>query len=124
MVAPTKRPAALRLINGRSPGRDSGGRVVEPPPTFIREAPEPPEWLIGEALAEWQRIVPGLESLDLLKPEDRAALAVLCETWARWVEAVALYRAEGMVLTNPDSGRRHVHPAVSIANTAAQQLLR
>ena len=29
-----------------------------------------------------------------------------------------------MVLTNPDSGRRHVHPAASIANAAAQQLLR
>ena len=71
MAARAKRPAALRLINGRSPGRDSGGRVVEPPPTFIPEAPEPPEWLIGEALAEWRRIVPGLESLDLLKRRGR-----------------------------------------------------
>lgn len=121
---PAPRPAALKLLNGTGPGRDSGGRVVEPPPNFHREAPQPPSWLSREARAEWRRVVPGLERLDIVKSEDRAALTVYCETWARYVEAVRMYRAEGMVVTNPDSGRRHAHPAVSIANAAAAQFLR
>jgi P27 family predicted phage terminase small subunit len=66
--------------------------------------------------------VPGLEALDLLKPEDRAALVVWCETWSRFVDAVKVYRTEGITLVNPDSGRAHQHPAVSIATAAAAQL--
>jgi P27 family predicted phage terminase small subunit len=122
MAAPTRRPAGLRLLNGRGEGRDSGGRVVTPPPPFKRHAAAPPTWLCREAAAEWRRVVPGLERLEVLKPEDRAALTVYCETWARFVAAVRQYRAEGMVVTNPDSGRQHQHPAVSIATAAASQL--
>lgn len=123
-MPPARKPAKLLLLNGRSEGRDSGGRVVEQPPNFVREAPAPPSWLSREARAEWRRVVPGLEALDILKPQDRAALSVYCETWATYVAAVRQYRAEGFVLTNPDSGRVHTHPAVSIANTAARQFLR
>ena len=68
------------------------------------------------------RVVPGLEALDILKPEDRAALTVFCETWSRFVAAVKLYRAEGIVLVNPDSGRAHKHPAVGVAEVASAQL--
>jgi P27 family predicted phage terminase small subunit len=85
-------------------------------------SPEPPDWLSSEALAEWERVVPGLECLDLVKPEDRAALALYCETWARYVDAVRQYRAEGATLINPDSGRAHKNPAVGVAEVAAAQL--
>jgi P27 family predicted phage terminase small subunit len=112
----------LLLLNGRSDGRDSGGRVVPTPPNFKRSAPNPPTWLSREARAEWRRIVPGLEALDLIKAEDRAALVVWCETWSRFVLAVKTYRAEGITLVNPESGRAHRHPAVGIAETAAAQL--
>ncbi|ORV91192.1 hypothetical protein AWC11_11340 [Mycobacterium interjectum] len=119
---PKPQPPALLLLHGRGEGQDSGGRPVPLPPPFKRQAPRPPTWLSPEAKAEWKRIVPGLERLDLIKPEDRATLAAYCECWARYKQAVQLYRAEGMVLTNPDSGRKHQHPAVQIANTAAAQL--
>jgi P27 family predicted phage terminase small subunit len=66
--------------------------------------------------------VPGLEAPDLLKPEDRAMLTVFCETWSRFVAAVRQYRAEGMLVTNPDSENLCRHPAVGIAETAAAQL--
>lgn len=115
-------PAALKLLKGRSEGRDSGGRVVPQPPKFIREAPEPPEGLSNEARAEWDRVVPALEELDLLKSVDRAMLTVWCETWARYVAAVKVYLAEGVVLVNPDSGRAHKHPAVGVAEVAGAQL--
>jgi P27 family predicted phage terminase small subunit len=115
-------PTALKLLNGRSEGRDSGGRIVPPVPKFARQAPEPPEWLSGEARAEWDRVVPGLERLDLLKVEDRAVLVAYCETWSRFVAAVSMYRSEGETIVNPDSGNMRRHPAVGIASEAAAQL--
>jgi phage terminase small subunit len=70
MATPTPRPAKLKLLNGVSPGRDSGGRLVKPPPNFARGCPEPPADLGAEALAEWERITSGLDRLNLLKSED------------------------------------------------------
>ncbi|MCV7222964.1 phage terminase small subunit P27 family [Mycolicibacterium elephantis] len=120
---PAARPAKLLLLNGRSEGRDSGGRPVAPPPPFRREAPNPPTWLSREAKAEWRRVVPGLERLDVIKPEDRATLTAYCEAWSRFVEATLQYRREGAVLVNEDSGRRYQHPALRIAHDAARQML-
>lgn len=117
-------PTAMKLLRGGSPGRDSGGRKVPLPPKFVRATPDAPEWLDDEGRAEWARVAPGLERLALLKPEDRAALAVYCETWSRYVKAVQQCRAEGLVLTNPASGRAHANPAAAIAQTAAAQMLR
>jgi hypothetical protein len=51
-------PANVKLLNGVSPGRDSGGRLVKPTPNFERGCPEPPVDLGAEALAEWERITP------------------------------------------------------------------
>ena len=79
----TAAPTTLKLLKGRGEGRDSGGCPVTHTPKFVREAPHPPEWLDAEARAEWDRVTPGLEALDMLKPEDRAALAAFCETWSR-----------------------------------------
>lgn len=121
---PARQPAALLLLNGTGGGRDSGGRVVEPPPNFVRQAPNPPTWLSREAAAEWRRVVPGLERLDILKPQDRATLTAYCELWSTFAAATRQYRAEGMTLVNPDSGRTYVHPCVQIANNAARQFLR
>ncbi|MBY0442055.1 MAG: phage terminase small subunit P27 family [Mycobacteriaceae bacterium] len=118
----TSKPPSLKILTGRGRGKDSAGRPIPVPPKFLREAPQPPEWLAGEALAEWERIAPGLEQLDLLKTADRAMLAVYCETWARFVDAVAEYKRHGLALTNPDSGRVGKNPVVAIAEVAASQL--
>lgn len=119
---PQPKPPALKLLNGRGNGKDSAGRPVPAVPKFERQAPEPPEWLVGEALEEWHRVAPALETLDLLKAADRATLAAYCETWSRYVSAVRQYREEGITLINPDSGRVGKHPAVSVAEAAATQL--
>lgn len=116
------RPAGLKIVEGRSEGRDSGGRRIPSPHKFIRAAPEPPDWLDCEAKAAWDRIVPGLERLDLIKPQDHDTLVAYCLTWSRLVHAYTRYRSEGLTLTNPGSGREHKHPAVSVAEVAAQQL--
>ncbi len=129
MAAPSPRPAALRLLTGRSEGRDSGGRPVTAPPAFRRIPPRPPTWLSREAKAEWKRVAPGLVRLDLLKEEDRAALTAYCETWATYVEALRDMRKNGLTVQN--TARRKdgtestwitKNPAVAVAETAAKQL--
>jgi P27 family predicted phage terminase small subunit len=125
----TPQPAALKLIKGRTEGRDSGGRVVTPGPDFRRIAPAAPDWLSPEAAAEWARVVPGLQRLDLLKEEDRAVLAAYCETWSTFVTATRMVTLEGItseITTTSASGaettRVVAHPAVAIARNAGREL--
>ena len=125
----TPQPVALKLLKGRTEGRDSGGRAVAPAPAFRRIAPKPPTWLSREAAAEWRRVVPGLQRLDLLKEEDRAMLSTYCETWAMFVDATRTVHREGMtceVVTvrkdGSESRRTVTHPAVGIARAAGREL--
>ena len=114
-------PAGLKILAGTSPGRDSGGRPVAKPPAFERYAPDPPPWLEGEALAEWRRVAPTLEALDLIKPEDAAMLAAYCLTWQTVADMSAIIRAEGFTTANP-SGRMVAHPAAVIRAAAIRDL--
>ncbi|MFF3671701.1 phage terminase small subunit P27 family [Microtetraspora malaysiensis] len=116
----TPQPVTLKLLNGTSEGRDSGGRKVAPPPAFRRLPPKPPTWLTREARAEWKRVVSELTRLDLLKESDRATLAVYCETWARFVEATRTIQREGMTIEAKQG--LLAHPAVAIARAAGREL--
>ena len=120
MAAPKPRPATLKLLTGRSPGRDSGGRPVKEPPAFVRTAPAPPEWLSREAKAEWRRVVPELERLKLLKKPSRSSLATYCESWATFVSATRRVQKEGLTIQAKQG--LLPHPAVGIARTAGREL--
>ncbi|MEU1506442.1 phage terminase small subunit P27 family [Kitasatospora sp. NPDC005748] len=113
-------PAALKLLKGSTEGRDSGGREVNTGPAFRRIAPNPPTWLSAEAAAEWKRVVPGLQRLDILKPEDRAVLAAYCETWATFVDAIRQQHRDGLTIEAKQGTL--AHPAVGIARAAAREL--
>src|SRR5690242_20048007 len=80
-------PAKLRLLTGKSAGHDIAGRPVAPPPPFKRIPPEPPDYLDDIARAEWERVVPELARLELLKPVDGSALAAYCEMVSVFVRA-------------------------------------
>ena len=56
--------------------------------------------------------MPGLERLDLLKPEDRAMLVVFCTTWSRYVDAGRAYAPTVLTMTNLDSSHTSAHPCV------------
>jgi P27 family predicted phage terminase small subunit len=105
---------------GDRPGRDAGGRKVEPAPPYVRSAPEPPEWLPAEALAEWRRVVPEMQRLRMLKKADRAALTAYVCTWDRLVQAQAMVNTEGVLAINSQGRVRH--PAVAIVEAAAKEL--
>jgi len=113
-------PPALKLLKGVGPGRDSGGRKVKATPAFRRVAPNPPTWLSREAKAEWKRVVPELLRLDIVKAEDRAALAAYCETWATFVEATRRVQNEGLTI-KANQGML-AHPAVGIARNTGKEL--
>ncbi|MFJ1581772.1 phage terminase small subunit P27 family [Streptomyces sp. NPDC088197] len=116
----TAQPAALKLIKGRAPGKDSAGRPVNSGPAFKRLPPDAPEWLTPEARAEWDRVLPGLARLDLLKPEDAAALAAYCEAWATFREATETVQRDGLTIEAKQGTLPH--PAVGIARAAGREL--
>lgn len=120
MASPKPRPVALKLLEGRGEGRDSGGRKVAPAPAFKRVTPKPPEWLGVEAAAEWNRVAPELARLDLLKEGDRAAFTAYCLAWERLVEAQRVIAEEG-VLGHNSQGRVR-HPAVAVVEAASKEL--
>lgn len=95
-------PAPLKLLEGRSPGRDSGGRPVKTPPSFRRIPPKKPADLSPYAVEMWDMIVAELPRVGLLKELDGFALRIGCETYARWREAVDMRISYGSA--NPDLG--------------------
>ena len=128
-MARTAQPAPLQLLKGRGNGTDSGGRKVKAPPPFRRVAPKPPTWLSPEAAAEWKRVVPGLQRLDLLKEEDRATLSAYCETWSTYVLASRDVAVTGLtslkIVTSRDGSTTEqvvANPSVAIARDAGKEL--
>ena len=61
---------------------------------LYQSRPVMPRTLVGEARAEWRRIIPQLEAMGALSSLDRGTLARYCSAWADWVELNKL--AEGM----------------------------
>jgi len=120
VASPKPRPVALKLLEGRGNGTDSGGRKVAAVPLFKRLPPTAPEWLPDEARAEWDRVVPELARLELTKPVDRAALTAYCLTWDRLVSAQRLVTEEGVLGENSQGRVRH--PAVAIVEAASKDL--
>lgn len=117
----TAEPASLRLLKGRSPGRDSGGRVVTPPPQVVPACPERPDWLTDDAVDMWERVTPELERLGLLGRIDQGALVAYCEAWSTWREARRLLEVDGVVVAGRD-GNLVRHPALLAANAASSEL--
>lgn len=123
MPSPQPRPIALKLLEGRGHGRDSGGRVVAEAKPFKRLPPDPPTWMTTEAKNEWKRIVPELSRLELTKQVDRASLTAYCECWSRFVAASRLVKRDGL-LTKPGEHSQGIvrNPAVAIVEAASKEL--
>ena len=121
---PAPEPIPLRILKGRGNGKDVAGRPIPKVPAFERCAPEAPGWLDPEALAEWERVVPGLDAVGSIKPEDRGIITARCVAWSRAVHAEAIIAAEGCTVVNPQSGRLATHPAVYIAAAAWRDVVK
>jgi P27 family predicted phage terminase small subunit len=113
-------PPGLKLLQGRGPGRDSGGREVKPTPGFRRLPPTKPAELSPGAALVWDELVAELQRLQLLKPIDGLALQMACEAYVRWREASEQLAAEGMTYTS-DTGLRKLNPLVGVVERAASE---
>lgn len=119
---PKPLPAKLHLINGNrsklTPSKLLDG--VHP----LVSIPDPPEHLLPEALEEWARITVELEKLGLVTEIDRAALAVYCQAYGRWVNAelkLAENNGSAMVDITP-SGYKQQGVWLQISNRAVEQM--
>jgi P27 family predicted phage terminase small subunit len=127
---PAKRPAALRLAGGRSPGHDVAGWPVKTPPPFRRVAPAPPEWLGPYALEIWLSHVGQLERFGLIKAEDMGALASYCEAVEQFRDATLDIRERGLIIEEHAAtkdgeifvARVKANPAVQVQNAAAGRI--
>lgn len=114
-------PRKLQLLNGRAPGRDSGGREVKPTPGFRRMPPDKPAGLSPDASRMWDLFVAELSRLQLTKPIDGPALEVGCETYARWKQAKrARLKLRGRGLLHMNSQGQAAHPLVGIEERASK----
>lgn len=121
-----KKPAQLRLLEGRGDGKDAAGRPVKTaPPTVVRKAPPCPSWLSPEAKKEWRRVVPLLETHSMAKREDLVSLSAYCEAAADFIQATRELSEhvakEGTVNMEAPQGLIP-HPAVRAKREAMNQV--
>lgn len=120
------KPPQLKILDG-NPGQRKIPEVV--PGTG---APTCPSWLPAEGKAEWRRIVPALDAIEMLDKVDRAALTAYCQAFALLRAAEELIAADGLMLIlkerefTDDEGnvvtiytKAAPNPAVRMASTAA-----
>lgn len=89
-------------------------------------APDPPSWLEGDALAEWERIVPLLLRSELVTEWDQISLAAYCQACAELIRCTKLLDEEGRFFTEPVQNakgdvigeRKKAHPALSAQRDA------
>lgn len=114
-------PKAVPTITLRNRGSWRGS-ARKNEPTLPVEAPDAPVWLAGEAKIEWERLVPILMGAGVLTKADRMALALLCQSWADYLQAKERVDEDGIVVKTAAAGGMRAHPAVGIRNMAWSQV--
>jgi P27 family predicted phage terminase small subunit len=121
------KPTALKKLAG-NPGKRP---LNEAEPQYEVAAPDMPEGLPPEAVAEWERVVPMLVASRVMTRVDRAALTSYVLAWARLLQAEAEIQAHGILVpvmvedadgVYIDSGNRKKNPAVTVQNEAKRNL--
>jgi len=113
------KPSAIRILTG-NPGKRP---IVagEPQPPIPDGTPYCPRHLNEPAKREWRRIVGILVDLGLYTEVDRAALAMYCQAWGRWVMAERKVQEEGEVIVSKMGGL-YQNPWLHVANRAWEQM--
>lgn len=114
---PAPEPTALKRLKGNPGKRPLNDSEPRPAATM----PRCPGHLQGEARAEWRRVARALHESGLLTQVDRAALAIYCQAWSRWVKAEAQVARHGEVVKSA-AGNVMQNPYLSIANRAMKQV--
>ena len=119
MPGPPKKPTALKELAG-NPGKKP---LPKHEPKFSG-IPACPSHLDKMARAEWRRMAKELKPLGLLTNADRAAFAIYCQMYSRWVQAEQKIAETAMTYTTHDANGKPKaliqSPYVGIANRAAE----
>src|SRR5258708_11406890 len=113
---PPRVPKGLKLLGG-NPGKRALNAKEPEPPVVI---PSCPKHLNQEARKEWRRVTRELAALGLIGQIDRTAIAVYCDSYARWVEASDNIRQYGLILKSP-TGYPIQSPYLAIINKSIEQ---
>lgn len=108
----------MRQLEG-NPGKRRLNQREPKPPAGI---PECPDFLEGEARAEWFRAAAVLKEMNLLSRADRSALAAYCTVYGRWVHAEAQVKKFGSIVKSPEKGFPMKSPYLSIADQALEAM--
>lgn len=114
-----RRPAPTTIKALRGTQRADRANVKEPKPKVA--VPQCPSHLSPEAKKEWKRMARDLAELGLMSRIDRAALALYCQAWGRWVEAEESLKKHGVMVKSPN-GFPMQSPYLAVANKAMEQM--
>jgi P27 family predicted phage terminase small subunit len=117
MAGRKPKPTALKDLAGTN--RDDRANENEPQPE--RAIPACPKGLTSAAKKEWKRISKDLYALGLLSNIDQVTLAMYCQAWAHWLDAVEKLEKEGMIRYT-EKGYPIQNPYFSIVNKSYQQI--
>jgi P27 family predicted phage terminase small subunit len=115
---PKKTPTNILQLRGSWRGDARGSE-----PVAVDGIPDCPEWLVGEAKAEWDRQVPDLSSRKLMSKSYRVALAMFCEAWGEYVQAVAFIAQHGWTTVGVKGGIVK-HPMVEVKNASFDRAMK
>lgn len=87
------------------------------------EPPKAPDWLDGEAKAEFDRIVGELSKSYLVTPLDAISLASYCRVYAMWREADKQVKEQGLTFI-ADNGNIRCNPAAKLCLSLFEALRR
>lgn len=127
-----KFPAGVKMFHGtHRPSTD-----LQKPVNLGDDPPTCPQFLSKSAKTEWRRILKLLAPHDIVSAADRAALAVYCQSYGRWVQAEAALKAreeleleagrpEGSAfLTITPNGHEQASALIGIADRAMERVVK
>src|SRR5208337_264989 len=114
---PPPTPTPLKLLRGNPAKRPINTGEPKPTPAI----PSCPAHLSEAAREEWCRITRELDALGLISNLDRAALAIYCDAYARWVETSEKLKQSGLLVKSP-TGFPVQSPYLAIVNKTVEQM--
>lgn len=118
MAGRKPKPTHLKIIAG-NPGKKPLNKNEPKPEVDIHL--KPPTRLKNKARLEWTRIAPVLSAAGLLTKADRNALALYCDQYAIYVDAMEKVNKVGSVIKGPN-GIPVQSPFFRVANKATTNM--
>ena len=109
--APAPKPTELEIAQGQPGHRPLNKKEAKPRAT----KPRAPSFLCHAGKLAWRRLATPLHEAGLLTYVDGQALAMLCQTYGRWVEAEFMIDKTGGPVFETPNGFMAKNPYVNIA---------